>query len=139
MVRQSETPASIEFGHFSIFPHRRQLLANGRPITLGGRAFDVLMALIDASGAVVSKDELLSRVWQGRIVEENRLSWRDRRAAQSLWRRPRVDPDGRRARLPVQRRDPSARRARQRAGGFGRGRRCRFVDDAARLGVFPPR
>jgi DNA-binding winged helix-turn-helix (wHTH) protein len=58
----------------SIFPHRRQLFADGRPITLGGRAFDVLMTLIEASGAVVSKDELLKRVWQGRIVEENRLA-----------------------------------------------------------------
>src|SRR6516225_6859626 len=74
MVRLSDTPASIEFGHFSIFPHRRQVLADGGPITLGGRAFDVLMALIEASGAVVSKDELLSRVWQGRIVEESRLA-----------------------------------------------------------------
>jgi DNA-binding winged helix-turn-helix (wHTH) protein len=37
-------------------------LAGGRPIRLGGRAFDVLVALIAASGAVVSKDELLSRV-----------------------------------------------------------------------------
>jgi len=74
MVRQSEVPASIEFGHYSIFPHRRQLFADSRPITLGGRAFDVLMALIEASGAVVSKDKLLNRVWQGRIVEENRLA-----------------------------------------------------------------
>jgi len=74
MVRQSEAPASIEFGHFSIFLHRRQLLADGRAIMLGGRAFDVLMVLIEASGAVVSKDELLSRVWQGRIVEESRLA-----------------------------------------------------------------
>jgi hypothetical protein len=31
-----------------MFPHRRQLFADGRPITLGGQAFDVLMALIDA-------------------------------------------------------------------------------------------
>jgi adenylate cyclase len=74
MVRRSDAPASIEFGHFSIFPHRRQLFAEGRPITLGGRAFDVLMALIEASGAVVGKDELLKRVWQDRIVEENRLA-----------------------------------------------------------------
>src|SRR5580692_7679670 len=74
MVRPSDAPASIEFGHFSIFPHRRQLFAEGRPITLGGRAFDVLMALIEASGAVVGKDELLNQVWQGRIVEENRLA-----------------------------------------------------------------
>src|SRR5215469_16489766 len=74
MVRQSDAPASIEFGHFSIFPHRRQLLADGRPITLGDRAFDVLIALVEASGAVVSKDELLSRAWHGMIVDENRLA-----------------------------------------------------------------
>jgi len=74
MIRQPDAPASIEFDHFSIFPHRRQLFADSRPITLGGRAFDVLLALIEASGAVVSKDELLKQVWQGRIVEENRLA-----------------------------------------------------------------
>src|SRR5258705_11096905 len=33
----------------------------------------LLIALIEASGAVVSKDVLLDRVWPGRIVEENRL------------------------------------------------------------------
>jgi DNA-binding winged helix-turn-helix (wHTH) protein len=60
MVRLSDPPASIAFGHFSIFPHRRQLLADGRPITLGGRAFDVLLALIEASGSVVSIEKLQS-------------------------------------------------------------------------------
>jgi hypothetical protein len=45
------------------------------------RAFDVLMALIEASGAVVSKDALLSRVRQGRIADQNRQS-EDCRAAQ---------------------------------------------------------
>jgi adenylate cyclase len=74
MVRQSDLPASIEFGHFSIFPHRRQLFADGRPIMLGGRAFDVLMTLIEAPGSVVSKDEVLKRVWGDRIVEENRVA-----------------------------------------------------------------
>src|SRR6516162_7710670 len=74
MVRQSDPPAIIEFGNFRIFPHRRQLLADGQPIALGDRAFDVLMALIEAAGAVVGKDELLRLVWQGRIVEENRLA-----------------------------------------------------------------
>jgi DNA-binding winged helix-turn-helix (wHTH) protein len=74
MASLSDPPAIIEFGHFRILPHRRQLLADDRPIRLGGRAFDVLMLLIEASGAVVGKDELLSRVWEGRIVEENRLA-----------------------------------------------------------------
>jgi hypothetical protein len=35
--RLSDPPAIIEFGSFSILPHRRQLLADGRPIRLGGR------------------------------------------------------------------------------------------------------
>ena len=74
MVSPFDPPAVIEFGRFRVVPHRRQLLADGRPVPLGGRAFDVLIALLEASGAMVSKDELLRRVWQGRIVEENRLS-----------------------------------------------------------------
>ena len=69
----SEALASVEFGRFRISPHRREVLADGRPIELGGRAFDVLMTLIEANGAVVSKDELISRVWPGRIIEEGNL------------------------------------------------------------------
>src|SRR5712664_4015521 len=69
----SETPAIIEFGRFRIVPHRRELLADGRPIRLGGRTFDVLMALIEGQGAVVSKDPLMDRVWPNRIVEESSL------------------------------------------------------------------
>src|SRR3984893_6599329 len=56
-----------------VLPHRRELLAEGRSLDLGGRAFDVLMALLEASGAVVSKDALMNRVWPNRIVEENSL------------------------------------------------------------------
>src|ERR1700722_15659732 len=68
-----ETPEAIEFCRFLVLPPRRELLAEGRPLDLGGRAFDLLMALIDASGAVVSKDVLMNRVWPNRIVEENNL------------------------------------------------------------------
>jgi len=70
-----DLPASIEFGRFRALPHRRELLADGRPVKLGGRAFDVLMALIEAHGAVVSKNALMARVWPDRIVEENNLQW----------------------------------------------------------------
>src|ERR1700730_15623811 len=69
----SETPAIIEFGRFRVVPHRRELLADRRPIRLGGRTFDVLMALIEGQGAVVSKDALMGRVWPNRIVEESSL------------------------------------------------------------------
>jgi predicted ATPase/DNA-binding winged helix-turn-helix (wHTH) protein len=68
-----ETPAIIAFGRFQIVPHRRELLADGRPIDLGGRTFDVLMALIEGQGAVVGKDALMSRVWPNRTVEESSL------------------------------------------------------------------
>jgi DNA-binding winged helix-turn-helix (wHTH) protein len=68
-----ETPAAIEFGRFRILPHRGEVLAETRALDLGGRAFDVLMALIGSSGAVVSKDTLMNRVWPDRIVEENSL------------------------------------------------------------------
>jgi predicted ATPase/DNA-binding winged helix-turn-helix (wHTH) protein len=68
-----DAPAIVEFGRFRVVPHRRELLAEGRPVRLGGRDFDLLMALLEVPGAVVSKDELMDRVWARRIVEENRL------------------------------------------------------------------
>jgi predicted ATPase/DNA-binding winged helix-turn-helix (wHTH) protein len=75
MHAASEAPAGIAFGRFLLVPHRRELLSDGRPVKLGGRAFDVLMALIEARGAVVSKNALMARVWPERIVEENNLQW----------------------------------------------------------------
>jgi DNA-binding winged helix-turn-helix (wHTH) protein len=68
----SDAPASVAFGHFRVLPHRRELLADGQPIKLGGRAFDVLTALIEARGEVVGKNALMARVWPDRIVAENR-------------------------------------------------------------------
>jgi len=61
------------FGRFRVLPHRRELLADGQPVMLGGRAYDVLMMLIEAQGAIVSKDALMARVWPDRVVEENAL------------------------------------------------------------------
>jgi DNA-binding winged helix-turn-helix (wHTH) protein len=73
-----ETPAIIEFGRFRIVPHRRELLADSRPVHLGERAFDVLMALIEGQGAVVGKDALIDRVWPRRarsIAYWNIVPW----------------------------------------------------------------
>jgi DNA-binding winged helix-turn-helix (wHTH) protein len=42
----SETSTAVEFGRFKVLPRRRELLVDGRPIKLGGRAFDVLMVLL---------------------------------------------------------------------------------------------
>src|SRR3989442_379118 len=73
MVAVPETWATIEFGRFKVVRHRCELLADGRPVELRGRAFDTLVALIDARGTVLGKDDLISRVWPDRVVEENNL------------------------------------------------------------------
>src|SRR3989442_777259 len=62
--------AVLEFGRFKVVPHRRELIADGKPVTLGGRAFDTLLALIDAGGSVIDKDLLMRRVGPDRIVHE---------------------------------------------------------------------
>ena len=67
-------PAGIAFGRFLVLPDRRDLIADGSPVKLGGRAFDVLMALIEVPGAVVSRDALKARVWPNRTVEDNNLA-----------------------------------------------------------------
>jgi predicted ATPase/DNA-binding winged helix-turn-helix (wHTH) protein len=67
-------PACIAFGRFQVWPDRRDLLADHEPIKLGGRAFDVLMALIEVPGAVVSRDALKARAWPNRTVEDNNLA-----------------------------------------------------------------
>ena len=51
----------------------RRLLVDGQPVVLGARAFDVLQALIEQPGRVVSKERLFERAWPGLIVEENNL------------------------------------------------------------------
>ena len=56
-----------------MFPALRLLLRDGDKIELGARAFDVLWTLLEAGGKLVSKDELINKVWAGAVVEENNL------------------------------------------------------------------
>ena len=65
--------ASIEFGRFRVLLRRRRLLADGVPVELGTRAFDLLLVLLEADGKLVTKGELLSRVWPGIVVSEENL------------------------------------------------------------------
>jgi len=66
---------TLKFGRFQVLPHRREFFAEGMPVPLGGGAFDVLMVLIEAGGELVTKDEILSRVWPGMVVEEHSLQF----------------------------------------------------------------
>ena len=63
------------FGRFSLDLHRRELLADGQPLPIGSRTLDVLIALIEGRGQLVTKDDLLSRVWPGTTVAENTLQF----------------------------------------------------------------
>jgi len=69
------TGEALEFGRFRVLLRRRQLLADGIPVELGTRAFDVLMVLLEADGALVTKQELLSRVWPGVVVVEENIKF----------------------------------------------------------------
>jgi predicted ATPase/DNA-binding winged helix-turn-helix (wHTH) protein len=73
MQAVQEGSACFEFGRFRVRPRQRQLLADGAPVELGSRAFDVLLVLLEARGSLVTKDELLDRVWPGTVVEENNI------------------------------------------------------------------
>src|ERR1700730_7835627 len=67
------TEATLEFGRFRVLLRQRQLVADGVPIELGTRALDLLLVLLDADGSLVTKDELMSRVWRGVVVAEENL------------------------------------------------------------------
>jgi DNA-binding winged helix-turn-helix (wHTH) protein len=64
---------ALEFGRFLVLLRRRELLADGIPVELGTRAFDLLLVLLEANGSLVPKEELLSQVWPGIVVSEGNL------------------------------------------------------------------
>lgn len=64
---------SYRFGRFELQPENRRLLVEGAPVALGARAFDLLVTLAARSGQLVSKNDLLTLVWPGLVVEENNL------------------------------------------------------------------
>src|SRR6516165_1384255 len=63
----------ISFGRFRLDLARRELRRDEKPVRLGSRALDILCVLASARGKVVSKDELMERVWAGVVVEEHNI------------------------------------------------------------------
>ena len=70
---QATGQQDIALGQFRLDCVRRSLTRNGVPVSVGGRALDVLVALASAAGETVAKDALLDKVWPGLTVEENNL------------------------------------------------------------------
>src|SRR5215467_7196112 len=64
---------AIRFGPFRLLPAQRALFEDDRPLRLGGRALDILIALAGSAGELISKDELVARVWPKTTVEDANL------------------------------------------------------------------
>jgi DNA-binding winged helix-turn-helix (wHTH) protein len=64
---------AISFGPFRLVPSQQLLLEDDKPVRLGSRALDILIALAERPSEVVSKEELIARVWPGTFVEEGNL------------------------------------------------------------------
>lgn len=72
----AQDPASapvFSFGPFRLFPARQLLLKDDAPVHLGARAIELLAALAERSGELVSKGELMRRAWPNTVVEESNL------------------------------------------------------------------
>jgi DNA-binding winged helix-turn-helix (wHTH) protein len=63
----------LSFGPFSLFAAERLLKKGDEPVPLGGRALDILVALAEGAGEVVTRKELISTVWPDVTVEEANL------------------------------------------------------------------
>ena len=72
MPRSTDTV--MRFGRFEIYPAERVLRIDGQNAVIGARAFDLLLALAERRGQLVSKQELLDIVWPGVVVEEHNIA-----------------------------------------------------------------
>ena len=68
-----QTRDIISFGPFSLVANERLLIKEGAPVELGARTLDILIALVSRPHEVVSKRDLLARVWPDVTVEEDNL------------------------------------------------------------------
>ena len=64
---------AVHFGPYRIHPRQRLVLEAGRPLRLGRRAVEILLILLEQAGNVVSKQELIARVWPTSVVEDGNL------------------------------------------------------------------
>jgi len=72
MFRQPQM--SYEFGPFRVDTRERQLLRNGEIVALRPKVFDILLLLVQNSGHILSKDDVMKGVWSNTTVEEGNIS-----------------------------------------------------------------
>lgn len=76
MAPRKQQLSSYEFGPFRIHLAARGLFFGNEPVPLSSKTFDILKTLIERSGRLVTKDELMTKVWRSQPVEENNLTVR---------------------------------------------------------------
>ena len=64
---------TVLFGPFRLLPARQLLLDGDKQVSLGARAFELLIALTDQPGEVVSNEDLMTHVWRGMLVEDSNV------------------------------------------------------------------
>jgi len=74
MKTSGQSQTIYRFGAFALDAGQGILSSRGRELPLAGKAFDTLCVLVENAGRVVSKQELIERLWPGLHVEENNLA-----------------------------------------------------------------
>ena len=69
-----ETKALYEFAEFRLDPGQHLLLRQGKPVALTPKAFELLVVLIQSGGRLLTKDDLMKKVWPDSFVEEANLT-----------------------------------------------------------------
>lgn len=64
---------TVHFGPYHVHPRQRLVLEAGQPLRLGRRAVEILLVLLEHAGQVVSKQQLIARVWPRSVVEDTNL------------------------------------------------------------------
>jgi DNA-binding winged helix-turn-helix (wHTH) protein len=73
-VSAGAAPAEVSFGPFRLLPTQFLLLEGDKPVPVGSRAMELLIALLERRGELVSKQDLMARVWPNVFVEPANLT-----------------------------------------------------------------
>ena len=72
------------FEEYALDPDRRELIRGSKPVALEPKVFDLLVHLIRNRERVISRNDLIATVWEGRVVSESALSTRINAARAAL-------------------------------------------------------
>jgi Tol biopolymer transport system component/DNA-binding winged helix-turn-helix (wHTH) protein len=74
MEKPAKNGVSYQFGEFRLDATQRVVFRAGRPVALAPKVIETLLALVERSGTLVTKDELMTRLWPDTFVEESNLT-----------------------------------------------------------------